>query len=126
MPSDVGELGERACRGRSTLIVVMPIARAGLRLMPRSSRNTAVGASTSSSLEHELVDARVGLAQPDDRRLDDDVEAEPVAVDRGDAVASVRGQLLVSAAVRRPALADALDRARHRGPRSEAATDQLP
>ena len=36
-----------ASSGSATLIVAMPISRAGLRLMPRSSRNTASDASTS-------------------------------------------------------------------------------
>ena len=63
-----------ASSGSVTLIVVMPIARAGLRLMPRSSRNTTSLAATPSSLEHELVGGRVGLADPVLRRLDDDVE----------------------------------------------------
>ena len=39
-----------ATSGSITLIVVMPIARAGLRLIPRSSRYTASGASTPSLL----------------------------------------------------------------------------
>ena len=40
----------RASSGSTTLIVVMPIARAGLRLMPRSSRNTAsVGATAAAA-----------------------------------------------------------------------------
>ena len=65
-----------ATSGSVTLIVVMPIARAGLRLMPRSSRNTLSDASHAEPVEHELVDPRVGLAQPLDRRLDDDVERE--------------------------------------------------
>ena len=38
-----------ACSGRPTLIVVMPIAAAGLRLMPRSSRKTHSAGSTPSS-----------------------------------------------------------------------------
>lgn len=36
----------RASAGSTTLIVVIPMALAGLRLMPRSSRNTASVAST--------------------------------------------------------------------------------
>ena len=39
----------RACCGPSTLIVVIPIARAGFRLIPRSSRNTQASGFTSSS-----------------------------------------------------------------------------
>ena len=35
-----------ACSGETTLIVVIPIAFAGLRLMPRSSRNTTSSGST--------------------------------------------------------------------------------
>ena len=38
-----------AAPGSATLIVVMPIARAGLRLMPRSSRNTQASGATSSN-----------------------------------------------------------------------------
>ena len=67
-----------ASSGSVTLIVVMPSARAGLRLMPRSSRNTRLAARHAEPLEHELVDARIRLAQAFDRRLDDDVEREVV------------------------------------------------
>ena len=38
-----------ACRAVSTLIVVIPIALAGLRLMPRSSRNTTCSGATSAA-----------------------------------------------------------------------------
>ncbi len=38
-----------AVAGSSTLMVVMPISRAGLRLIPRSSRNTHSSGSTPSS-----------------------------------------------------------------------------
>src|SRR5687768_13577494 len=38
-----------ATAGSPTLIVVMPIARAGFRLIPRSSKNTHSGGSTPSS-----------------------------------------------------------------------------
>ena len=58
----------------STLIVVMPMARAGLRLMPRSSRKTHVVGLDVEQLAGHLVEARVGLAHADLARLDDDVE----------------------------------------------------
>ena len=112
--------------GSVTLIVVMPIARAGLRLMPRSSRNTAAARLHVELREHQLVDARVGLAQPDHRRLDDHVEAERVAVGASGAFSSARGQLFVSAAVREPGVADPRDRARHRRPRAEAGRRSCP
>ena len=41
----------RASSGSTTLIVVIPMARAGLRLTPRSSRNTASSGSMSSSAQ---------------------------------------------------------------------------
>ena len=63
-----------AASGSSTLIVVMPSARAVFRLLPMSSRNTASAGSTSELAADELVDARVGLAQPDRDRLDEHVE----------------------------------------------------
>ena len=63
-----------AASGSSTLIVVMPSARAVFRLLPMSSRNTASGGRHAELAAGELVDARVGLAQPDHRRLDEDVE----------------------------------------------------
>ena len=63
-----------AAAGSATLIVAMPIARAGFRFTPRSSRKTVAAGSTSSRAHDELVDARVGLAEPLDRRFDHDVE----------------------------------------------------
>ena len=51
-----------AASGSVTLIVVMPMARAGLRLPPMSSRKTASFGSIASCSQRQLVEARVGLA----------------------------------------------------------------
>ena len=116
------ELDERVV-GSTTLIVVMPIARAGLRFTPRSSRNTQPSGGDVEALAHELVDPRVGLADPLDRRLDDGVEPEvrPAAQRAGRRV----GPSCSSA--RRPAglVAQTADRADHLGSGREADGDPL-
>ena len=48
----------RASPGSETLMVVMPMARAGFRLMPRSSRYTTSSGRTPHRLAGQLVDAR--------------------------------------------------------------------
>ena len=57
-----------------TLIVVMPIALAGLRLMPRSSRKTHSLGLDADELAGDLVEPGLGLAAADLARLDDVVE----------------------------------------------------
>ena len=66
---------ERRRRGRCTLIVRMPIAAAGLRLMPRSSRNTHSLRRHAEQLAGDLVEPRLGLAAADLAALDHVVEA---------------------------------------------------
>ena len=70
-----------ACAASTTLIVVMPIAAAGFRLMPRSSRKTHSSGCTSEQLAGDLVEARFGFAHADLAALDDHVES---VHDRGD------------------------------------------
>ena len=114
-----------ATAGSLTLIVVMPIARAGLRLMPRSSRNTACDASDVQARRSPARRcAGSGLRSPFDRRLDDHVEAETV-VERTRRTAVV----VVAPVVRQrgglqAVLFDDGDGARHLGARAEPGADQ--
>ena len=89
----------------STLMVVMPIAAAGLRLMPRSSRNTHSAGSTREQLAGDLVEARLGLAHADLARLDDLIEPSHHL---GDVLARVAADDVVREAGRR--VAGGLDR----------------
>ena len=63
-------------------MVVMPMAAAGLRFTPRSSRNTASCGLHAAGLAGQLVEPRVGLAHADLARLDHVVE-EPQRARRG-------------------------------------------
>ncbi len=57
-----------------TLIVVMPIFAAGLRLMPRSSRNTHSFGLDADEVAGDLVETRLRLAAANLARLDDVIE----------------------------------------------------
>ena len=59
--------------GSTTLIVCIPIALAGLRLMPRSSRKTHSLGSTSRR-SPDLVETPLRLSNAHHTRLDDLVE----------------------------------------------------
>ena len=63
-----------ACSAVTTLMVVMPIAAAGFRLMPRSSRKTHSSRLHVQQLARDLVEALLRLAHADLAALDDHVE----------------------------------------------------
>ena len=94
-----------ASSGSTTLMVAMPIALAGLRLMPRSSRNTVSLGGDAHLRQHQLVGGRLGLAHALLRRLDDDVEQLAEVEGAGPARPSsalIETTLLVSSPVTRP------------------------
>ena len=114
-----------AASGSSTLIVVIPMVRAGLRFTPRSSRNTASTGKTSKPLAHQLVDARIRLPQSFDRRLDDHVElAEvPERVRRVVTVGTGGCPVVRERPDLEPLRPDGRDRVQHHRPRLESLAD---
>ena len=57
-----------------TLMVAMPSARAGFRFTPEVVEEHGLGGRDAERLARQEVEALVGLAHPDDRRLDHGVE----------------------------------------------------
>ncbi len=92
-------------------MVVMPIAAAGLRLMPRSSRNTHSAGLDGEQLAGDLVEARLGFAHTDLARLDDLIEPSHHV---GDVRAGIAADDVVRETGRR--VAGGLDRDRVRRP----------